>query len=91
MQYRRADDMTWDTADDRAVILDPQGATLITLNPVGTLLWLELDAPRDVEGLTSALHEHFPEVAPTQLREDVEDFLDSLRDEGLLVADAAAT
>jgi Coenzyme PQQ synthesis protein D (PqqD) len=85
VQYRRADDMTWDTADERAVILDPHGATMITLNPVGTLLWLELDTPRDVDGLTAALCERFPEVAPDQLREDVEDFVGSLRDEGLLV------
>jgi hypothetical protein len=83
--------MTWDTADERAVILDPQGATMITLNPVGTLLWLELDAPRDVEALTDALHARFPEVTPAQLREDVEAFVDSLSDEGLLVVDAGAT
>jgi hypothetical protein len=83
--------MTWDTSDERAVILDAQGSTLITLNPVGTLLWLELDTPCDADGLTSVLRERFPDVAAQQLRDDVESFIDSLSEEGLLVADTGPT
>jgi hypothetical protein len=90
MDYRRADGMTWDLADDRAVILDAQGATLITLNPVGTLLWVALDEPRPAGQLTAVLAEHFPEVDEAQLRADVDDFLDTLLAEGLVVDVSAA-
>jgi len=85
MDYRRAEGMTWDVADDRAVILDAQGATLTTLNPVGTLLWVALDEPLPATELTALLVEHFPEIDQEQLRADVDAFLDSLLAEGLVV------
>lgn len=86
VRYRRAEDMTWDDAGERAVILDAQGSTLITLNPVGTILWHELAEPRDAQGLIDHLSGAFPEVDLGQIRHDVEGFVDSLLAEGLLVA-----
>lgn len=86
--YRRVDGLTWDVADDRAVILDAEGAVLTTLNPVGTLLWEALDTPGDPVGLTDVLAQRFPEVDGAQLREDVDGFLESLLGEGLVVHDA---
>lgn len=83
--YRHADDMTWDDADDRAVILDAGGSTLITLNPVGTEIWHQLDVPCDVETLTTRLAGTFPDVERDQLRDDVIGFLEELVAEGLLV------
>ncbi len=85
MHYRRADGMTWDLADDRAVILDAQGATLITLNPVGTLLWEALDRARSTDELADQLHGEFPEVATDQLRDDVDEFMSTMLDERLVV------
>jgi hypothetical protein len=35
---RRAENVTYDIVDGRAVIVDPQGWELVTLNPVGTLV-----------------------------------------------------
>jgi hypothetical protein len=80
--------MTWDDAGDRAVILDAEGSTLVTLNPVGTLVWHELDEPCDTAALVERISERFPDVPPQQVREDVEGFVASLVAEGLLVAHA---
>jgi Coenzyme PQQ synthesis protein D (PqqD) len=78
--------MTWDEAGERAVILDAQGSTLITLNPVGSILWQELGEPKDADALTTHLCDTFPEVDPAQIRHDVNEFVDTLLAEGLLVA-----
>jgi hypothetical protein len=90
-RYRHADGMTWDDADDRAVILDAGGSTLITLNPVGTAIWHQLGVPCDVDTLTSRLADTFRDVAPGQLRGDVISFLDELVAEGLLVTEPGPT
>ncbi len=87
VRYRRAEGMTWDDAGDRAVILDAEGSTLITLNPVGTLVWHELDEPSEATVLVERIAGRFPDVEPQQVRKDVEDFVDILVTEGLLVAE----
>lgn len=87
-RYRHADGMTWDDADERAVILDAGGSTLITLNPVGTAIWHQLGEARDVATLTDQLASSFPDVERDQLHADVTSFVDELVGEGLLVTDA---
>jgi hypothetical protein len=85
MLYHRSTGLTWEMADDRAVILDAAGSTLTTLNAVGTLVWRHLDHPRDPSELADHLAEHFPEVGVSELEADVEAFLAQLHDEGLVV------
>ncbi len=36
---RRSPNVTYETIDGRAVLVDVAGTELITLNPVGTLVW----------------------------------------------------
>jgi hypothetical protein len=91
VRYRRADGMTWDDAGDRVVILDARGSTLITLNPVGTILWHQLTEPREPDALVDHLAQAFPEVDRAQLHADVDEFFDSLVREGLVVAEHAST
>ncbi len=85
MLYRHAEHITWDRADDRVVVLDPDGSTLVTLNPLGSVLWSELDEPRETTELVERLHGDFPDVGIPQLTDDVETYLSSLLAEGLLV------
>lgn len=75
-------------AGSRAVLLDASGTELITLNPVGSLVWNELDGRRDADELAASLHEKFAGVELTELRADVAAFLDELVELGLVV-DAA--
>ncbi len=83
---RRNPEMTWDDAGDRVVVLDAAGTTLITLNPVGSVLWGQLEEPSDTERLAEVLGERFPDEDPSALRGDVESFVAELVDTGLLLA-----
>lgn len=87
--FRRSDDVVFELAGDRAVLLDQSGTELITLNPVGTLVWRALDRPGDVHGIVEQLSKTFPDVAVEQLETDVAGFLDELAAAGLVVDDAA--
>ena len=85
---QRSEDVVFDLAGDRAVLLDPSGQELITLNAVGTLVWQELDGRRDSAALAADLHPRFTGVGVDALREDVDAFLAELVRLGLAV-DAA--
>ena len=38
-RFRRSDEVVFEVSAGRAVLLDRTGKELITLNPVGTLVW----------------------------------------------------
>ena len=85
MRYHRAAELTWELADERAVILDAAGRTLTTLNPVGTIIWQYLDEARDGTDIVGQLARRFPGVDRDQLHDDAEAFVARLLDGGLLV------
>ncbi len=89
--FRRADDVSSDLAGDRAIVLDVSGTELITLNPVGTIIWQLLEGgPSTVDAATDHLAAQFTSVPREQLLADVTDFVGSLLAAGLIVpADAA--
>jgi hypothetical protein len=82
--FRHADGLTWDRVDDRVVVLDANGSSMITLNPVASMLWPELEPHASADGLVNTLHEAFQDVSAEQLRHDVDAFLDELLGEGLI-------
>jgi Coenzyme PQQ synthesis protein D (PqqD) len=88
MRYHHAAEVTWELADERAVILDAAGRTLTTLNPVGTIIWQYLDEARDGTDIVGQLARRFPGVDRDQLHDDAEAFLAGLLDGGLLVSTA---
>lgn len=82
--------MTFEVVDGRAILIDGQGTELITLNPVGTLVWNALDGERDSGQLAKDLVATFDGVTAEQLEGDINAFLEELRSSGLVVeADAA--
>ena len=89
MRYHRSSTVTWELVDERAVILDADGSTLTTLNPVGTLIWRQLDTPRDPADLSVRLADRFPPVDRHPLESDTGEFLARLAREGLVVPHAA--
>jgi hypothetical protein len=78
MGFRRAPEVTYETIEGRAVLVDGAGAELITLNPVGTLVWNALDGERDASALAGDLVGEFTGVTRAQLEADIVDFLSEL-------------
>jgi coenzyme PQQ synthesis protein D (PqqD) len=81
---RRADHVIWEVTGARAVLLDPDGTELITLNPVGTLVWDAIDG-RSPDAIADLLHPQFEGVTREQLAIDVRAFLDDLEQLGVIV------
>ncbi len=88
MRYSPADGVTAERSGERMVVLDAAGKELITLSPVGALVWSQL--PADFSAILEELSEQFAEVAESTLTADLEAFLTELDEAGLVVATDAA-
>ena len=86
MQFRRATDVTHDELDGLAVLLDRNAVKMLTLNPVGTLVWELLDEDRTCAEVTALLLPKVRGVTAEQLEIDVASFLSELVDAGVVVA-----
>ncbi len=86
MRYRRAADVTHEDAGERAVLLDGAGSAMTTLNPVGSLIWRELDGDRSTSELAKVLATHFNDVDQPTLEADIDSFLAELSEDGLVEA-----
>ena len=84
MALTRNPDVVSDTVEGKAVLVDPAGRELITLNAVGTLVWDALDGTRDAPELCRLIVERYPSMPAPQVEADVRTFLDELTTLGLL-------
>ncbi len=78
MPFRRSPEVTYEVVDGRAVLVDGAGIELITLNPVGTLVWNALDGEQDAAALAESLAGRFEGVTRDQLETDIVEFLSEL-------------
>jgi hypothetical protein len=85
MQFRRASGVAYDELDGHAVILDRSAVTMLTLNPVGTLVWQLLDDDRTCAELTALLLPKVRGVTAEQLEIDVASFLNELVEAGVVI------
>jgi len=84
MGIRRCEGVTFEPSGDRVVILDPDGTVMTTLNPVGSKIWAELDGRRTITELAADLAPRFDGVDEATLATDIADFVESLRESGLV-------
>jgi hypothetical protein len=78
MAWKRSSGVVYEVVDGQAVLVDAEGAELITLNPVGTLVWQELDGRRDAARLAADLVDRFEGVTIDDFERDVTAFLGEL-------------
>ena len=83
--YCKADGVLAEELDGQAAIVDPQGAELITLNPVGSLVWSLLDGQREVDHIVTTVVEECGPVDRATVALDVRTFLSELVSLGLIV------
>lgn len=72
--YQQNREIAWREVDGEAILVDPLARQLRVLNPAGTFLWAQLEAPRTAEELAALLTAEF-DVTAGEARRDVEGFL----------------
>jgi len=84
MAWQRSPRVVYEVVDGQAVLVDPEGVELLTLNLVGTLIWAELDGVREPADLAAALIGRLDGVAPADLERDIAAFLAEISAAGLV-------
>ena len=78
-----APDVMFRIIGDEAVILNLKSELYLGLNPVGTRFWTVLHDAPSIEAAYESLLDEF-DVAPTQLREDLDQLLGQLLEQRLI-------
>lgn len=84
--FTRAPGALTEHVEGKAMVVRPDGSELLTLNPVGTIVWDELAAGADRAALVDAVARRFPAVERSRIERDVDAFLDQLLAAGLVVS-----
>jgi hypothetical protein len=58
---------------------------MIKLNPSAKVIWNALEENKDVEGILEEMKKTFSGVDDETLKEDINDFLNKLREHGILI------
>lgn len=85
MAWQRSPRVVYEVVDGQAVLVDPDGVELLTLNPVGTLVWEALDGSREAAELAADIAGRFDGVPVETIARDVEDFLAEVAAAGLVI------
>ena len=80
-----AGEVVHDRVGDRVVLIDAQGQELITLNPVGALVWQAMDGNRDIAAIAAMVHGAVDGGELDVVNRDVQAFIRELVAEGLVV------
>ena len=84
MPAKRRDGVNYEASGEGVVILNADGTTLTTLNPIGSVIWRALDGHRDAAALATDLVDELVGVTLEQLTADIESFIASLTDVDLV-------
>jgi hypothetical protein len=77
----------FEVVDDRAMLIDAAGQELITLNPVGTLVWAALDGRQGTGELAAGLADQLAGVSVATLERDIASFVAELAALDLVTTD----
>lgn len=70
--------------DDWAILFDPDNGASCGLNPVGVLVWKQMDGQHSLDAILGHLREHCDAVPENT--QDIEKFVEKLQKTGFLVA-----
>ncbi len=69
--------------DDWAVLFNPDTAEAVGINPVGAVVWKQMDGRHNFEQIMAAVREHFADV-PEAAGQEVSTFVDDLAQRGFV-------
>jgi hypothetical protein len=84
MGWLRSPGVVYEIVDGQAVVVDPEGTELVTLNAVGTMVWETLDGVREAPELAALLHHQLEGVSRRDLERDITGFLAEIAAAGLV-------
>ena len=95
MQPRRnPDSVSRELGDGEIMVLVPASTgdvgeaaeQAVVLNAVGTAVWHLADGEHDIEAITAFIVQHFPDVSPDQVRDDVNALIRQLLQHGAFLS-----
>jgi hypothetical protein len=89
-RFRQAERTAARVIDGSAYVIAVDGQFMLELNEVGTLVWERLAQPATVEDLVASVESEF-DVSPEPARRDVESFLSTLLERGVVAEEPPAT
>jgi Coenzyme PQQ synthesis protein D (PqqD) len=84
-RVRVAPDVLFRLVSDEGVLVNLNTEVYLGLNPVGTRMWSVLNSASSIQAAYEALLEEY-EVEPSELRRDLEAFIDQLFEQKLIEA-----
>ena len=69
--------------DDWAVLFNPDSAEAIGINPVGVVIWKQLDGSHGLDQIVSAVQDQFDDV-PGGASDEISTFVDDLAQRGFV-------
>jgi hypothetical protein len=85
-RYRRAAGLVDEVVDGRAILIGVDGSEIITLNPVGTIVWHALESETTASSIVDVVADAFPGHDRDEISRDVDQFLAELVAGGLVEA-----
>ena len=69
--------------DDWAVLFNPDTADAVGINPVGVIVWKQMDGQCNMDDIVENVKDHFSEV-PDTVHQEVTTFVDQLVENGFV-------
>lgn len=69
--------------DDWAILFHPDTADALGINPIGVVVWKQMNGRRNLEDIVAVVKDHFNDVPNTAL-DDIKAFVDSLAEQGFV-------
>jgi Coenzyme PQQ synthesis protein D (PqqD) len=89
MTYRRNPAVVFHQVDDRIMMMNPDRAEFVTLSPTGAAVWHALAEPGSADDIVDRIRPDWPEADPSQMRTDIDAFLQNLEAAGAIVRQPA--
>jgi hypothetical protein len=79
-RFKKNEDIVYREEDDGAFLFDPDSGELRYMNRSGRETFLMLKEDNDINQVVDNMLELYPDVDPTQMQKDIEDFLKNLEE-----------